>query len=319
MSDVAACRFPRRLVLHADDFGMNEAVNNGILDAFSRGLLTSTSLLANAPAAEQGLGHWPALVDAHQNKALPSNEVRQRLADPSQPFDLGVHLNLTQGRPLIGARYPEELLDPAGRFPGIGPVFRKLYRPAEPLRPAIRAELTAQIEFLYDHGVRPTHLNGHQYVETIPAVAELIPGLLEEYAIPRVRCACEPHVARLVLFDGMAPLAYALAHVKGHFARQLRRRLNREELHPAAYFGASHAGRIDSRRMQRYLAAAPALGLTEVGLHPARAPVAIHPEHLDAGWHDPLAGMRKQELDCLCSSHLADLIADAGFALGRLG
>ena len=48
---------------------------------------------------------------------LPSMAVRRRLGDPDCPFDLGVHLNLTQGRPLTD-RYPPELLDAAGRFPG---------------------------------------------------------------------------------------------------------------------------------------------------------------------------------------------------------
>ena len=35
-------------MLHADDFGMNEAVNQGIVQGFSQGLLTSTAILALA-------------------------------------------------------------------------------------------------------------------------------------------------------------------------------------------------------------------------------------------------------------------------------
>ena len=37
------------IILHADDFGMNPAVTAGIVRGFEHGLLTSTSLLTNAP------------------------------------------------------------------------------------------------------------------------------------------------------------------------------------------------------------------------------------------------------------------------------
>ena len=107
------------LALHADDFGMNRAVSDGILHGFRHGLLTSTSLLANAPDAARALSHWKELLADQAAGRLPSAEVRRRLGDPDCPFDLGVHLNLTQGRPLGGDRYPAELLDPQGRFPGV--------------------------------------------------------------------------------------------------------------------------------------------------------------------------------------------------------
>jgi len=42
----------------------------------------------------------------------------------------------------------------------------------------IQQELKSQIEFLLDHGISPTHLNAHQYVDTFSVVASLIPALL---------------------------------------------------------------------------------------------------------------------------------------------
>ena len=105
---------PSRLVLHADDLGMNRAISEGILRGFREGLLTSTSLLANAPDAGRALQQWKGLLAEHAAGRLPSAAARRRLDDPDRPFDLGVHLNLTQGRPLSGSRYPAELLD-AGR------------------------------------------------------------------------------------------------------------------------------------------------------------------------------------------------------------
>lgn len=101
---------------------MNRAVSDGILHGFRHGLLTSTSLLANAPDAARALSLWKGLLIERSNGLLPSAEAHRRLDDPDCPFDLGVHLNLTQGRPL-GDRYPGELLDAEGRFPGVFSLF----------------------------------------------------------------------------------------------------------------------------------------------------------------------------------------------------
>ena len=116
---------------------MNRAVSEGILRGFRQGLLTSTSLLANAPDAGSGAcssgKSWRTSVPAGR---LPSAAARRRLGDPDCPFDLGVHLNLTQGRPLTGSRYPAELLDPHGRFPGVFALFARLRRSGDRFRAA---------------------------------------------------------------------------------------------------------------------------------------------------------------------------------------
>lgn len=44
------------LIVNADDFGMTAGVNQGIVEAHARGILTSTSLMVQRPAAEQAAG-----------------------------------------------------------------------------------------------------------------------------------------------------------------------------------------------------------------------------------------------------------------------
>jgi chitin disaccharide deacetylase len=48
-------RRSRRLIVNADDFGMTEGVNQGIVEAHTDGIVTSTSLMVNAAAAEQAI------------------------------------------------------------------------------------------------------------------------------------------------------------------------------------------------------------------------------------------------------------------------
>ena len=56
-AEVAATN-PRRLILHADDFGFSAAINEGIIRGFTHGLLTSASVLANGEACSEALAAW---------------------------------------------------------------------------------------------------------------------------------------------------------------------------------------------------------------------------------------------------------------------
>lgn len=313
------CSIHRSLILHADDFGMNAAVTHGIIEAFSDGLLTSTSLLANAPAAELAIGEWRKLDGVRRMDALSSAERRCRLGDEGSPFDLGVHLNLTQGRPLAGSAFPAELLDSAGRFLSPGRLFLRLRASGRPWRAAIERELAAQIEWLVDRGIQPTHLNGHQYVEMMPVVSELVPLLAKRYGIGYIRAASEPGHWRTSLRPGWRASNWCLSFVKRYHADRWRRTLDTAGVaHAGAFFGASHAGLIDVSLMRRFLRLARNRALLEIALHPGRSPdQRTDGGHAD-GWRDPLALVRPGELQVLCSPALADLIASENMFLGRL-
>jgi chitin disaccharide deacetylase len=308
----------RRIALHADDLGMNRAVSEGILRGFREGLLTSTSLLANAPDAERALQQWKGLAAEHAEGRLSSAATRARLGDLARPFDLGVHLNLTQGRPLLDGRYPDGLLDTDGRFPGVFALFSRLRRFGERFCEGIRAELDQQVQMVCDHGLQPTHLNGHQYIEMIPAVAGLVGELLDRFGIKVVRVAREPSLVRSTVLRGCF-WKWPLACVKQAFAERFRTRMDALGIaHPDAFFGTAHAGGVDLRLLRRFLASAREERLVEVGLHPGETSEGELPEDRADGWRDPLAGLRPDELRMLISAELPALLESAGWRLGRL-
>ena len=308
----------RRVVFHADDFGMNPAVNQGILTTFREGLLTSTSLLANAPAAEAACQQWGALTAEFQSGRLPSSLRRQQITEPEQPFDLGIHLNLTQGSPLTGRHFPDRLLDHQGNFPGVGKLFFQLSRAGATERKLVAAELEAQIEWMCAHGYPPTHLNGHQYVELIPAVSVMIPDFLQRYAIPTVRVAEERGLFQNLLLRGEVT-GWCLSLIKCYYAGAFRRRMRDNPCHfPDRFFGTSHAGRIDRQLLSQFLEHSRDASLTEIGVHPA-SPVPAEDLVVNDPWFDPLAGMRPNELHLLCSLKLDEELAKRSLGLGRLG
>lgn len=297
------------LFLHADDFGMSAGINQGILRGFTHGLITSTSILANGPAFEDACRQWQGLRPPTE---LPSWPKRQRLDDSHCSFDLGVHLNLTQGRPLTTDRFPRRLLDREGCFPGIGQLFRRLLlsggRFAEPLY----EELRAQIHRLTLAGLRPTHLNGHQYIELLPVVGQLLPELCREFGISIVRWPRERGLWRTTNRPHPRPVALMLAGIKRGFSAHMASVANKLA-HPEQFFGTAHAGMIRASVVEQFVR----------HCHSRSAEIAFHPgdgsREIAAGaWGDPLSPYRKAELDLLQSSELVEILDSRGLRLARL-
>jgi chitin disaccharide deacetylase len=134
----------RRLIVNADDFGLTPGVSAGILAAHRHGIVTSTTVLATAE------------IDGETLAALRDSAL-----------GVGLHTNLTLGRPLTGAR---SLVDPNGNF------VRDARRAAAQAEPRdVEAEVNAQVDrFLDLVKRRPTHLDSHHHVGLYTPVAGVL-------------------------------------------------------------------------------------------------------------------------------------------------
>ncbi len=158
-----------RLIVHADDFGLSEAVNHGIIAAHKNGILTSASVMATAEAFEHAV----------------------RLAEANPSLDVGVHLTLTEQQPLTGAASVPSLVDEAGHFAPHARHFASKYLRGQISLAEVRAELDAQIRRARDHGLRVTHLDGHQHVHVLPKIAGVVNELAKVHGIRAVRYPSE--------------------------------------------------------------------------------------------------------------------------------
>ena len=134
----------RALIVNADDFGLTRGVSAGILAAHRLGIVTSTTVLVTA------------------------NPDREQLAQArAAGLGLGLHVNLTHGRPLTRGR---SLVDAAGGF------VRDPGRAASRAEAGdVRAEVEAQIErFEKLVGGLPTHLDTHHHVGLYTPVREVV-------------------------------------------------------------------------------------------------------------------------------------------------
>ena len=160
-------RRPVRLVVNADDFGVSERVNSGIVHAHREGVVTATSLMAVGRAFEHAV----------------------RLARAVPDLDVGVHLTLVAERPLR----PEgsSLTGTDGRFPPGAGAFTLGWLTGRIRRADVEAEWSAQIERVLASGIRPSHLDSHQHVHVLPGLLDLARELAARYGIPFVRVPVE--------------------------------------------------------------------------------------------------------------------------------
>ncbi len=154
---------PPRVVINADDFGYSAIVNQAIEEALRRGRITSATLMANGPAVQEALSI--------------SREF------PAASF--GIHLNLTEFQPLSRGEGLRKvgLLGEDGSFLGN---LRSL-QPGSALLGACFEELDAQISFLISQGLRPSHLDSHHHVHTVPWLFPVIYRLQRRYGLRTIR------------------------------------------------------------------------------------------------------------------------------------
>ena len=146
----------RRLIVNADDFGRARGVNAGILRAHRDGIVTATTLMVGAPAADD------AAVVARSTPSL----------------DVGVHLTLTYGRPVSDPATVPSLVERDGSFPRVPSAFLGTGR-ADPAEAAVeyRAQLARARALL---GRAPTHLDSHHWLHDEPALEQAIIAVARE-------------------------------------------------------------------------------------------------------------------------------------------
>lgn len=153
----------RRLIINADDLGINAPRSHGIFAAFEHGTVTNATLIANGSDAV-------AAARRAREKKLPT----------------GLHLNLTEGAPLSEPSTVETLIKPSGEFLDRNAIRRAFVENMiDPVH--VEREIRAQLEWFLDHHGSPTHLDSHHAVHTHPFIVPLLIPILHRYGIRFVR------------------------------------------------------------------------------------------------------------------------------------
>jgi len=262
----------KRLIVNADDLGFSSGITEGIFRAHREGIVTSTTVMANMPAAEEAvarLGEAPGL-------------------------GVGVHLNASQGPPLSGqamlAGEGGQMNCSAGTT-----LLRCALRPG--YLAALEREFDAQIRWVLDHGIRPTHLDSHRHAHAFPPLFARVARLARRYGIRFVRWHREalagPWPAAPPEQQRSRRMLNLFGQVNATIAPDLRG--------AGGTWGIAHTGFLSAAWLLRALAALRP-GVTEFMVHPGLV------AGLDGSLTRLLAS-REEELRALCDPAVREALA----------
>ena len=266
----------------ADDLGLSEAVDDGIFEAYDRGIVTHTSVLATGAAfdhAARGLHARPGL-------------------------RAGLHASLSDLPPLAGD-FSRSRFFRNGRFPSSIHVAAAI-AVGELAAAAVEAEIEAQAARLAGAGIEMEHLDGHQHIHVLPIVALAAVRVCLRRGIGRVRVPIEsaappaPPVTPIIT----AAKAVALALASAPLGVQI---LWAGLKTTGAFHGAWCAGHGNVPRFSHVLSHLRP-GANELVCHPGRVSAGAPPSGFD--WED--------ELDALTSPEPIGLVRDLGIRLDRV-
>jgi len=270
-------------------------VNRGIAEAHRRGIVTSASLLANGAAFAGAVA----------------------LARGEPGLGVGVHLNLSDGRPVLDAWTVPSLVEGQGNFHG-GPaaiLFRSLrgrLRLEE-----VEQEWDAQVRKVRDAGIQPTHLDGHKHVHMLSGLFEAALRVAQRHGIRAVRIAQEDLGLAAALADGRGGVEAAkqglLARAMTLISMGAGEKARRAGLATADFFcGIEQTGTLQQAGVEALLWNLPE-GITELMTHPGYADEALRQSRTR------LREERQNELQILTSPTLRKIIATLGIRLVHYG
>lgn len=275
------------LIVNADDFGLTDGVNAGILEGAERGVITSTSVIVLGAGFATGA---PSLA--------------------ASGLGVGAHLAAVgEDPPLLGAAEIPTLVDRHGRLASSWRAFlgRAALGRIDP--DDLRREFTAQLQAAQGAGLSIDHLDTHQNLHLWPMVRDVV---LE------VGDAAGVRVVRVTRSRSGGPVGVVVRRL----ARDLEVRLDaRGWRYPTASAGLDEAGGLDTVAVVRAVGqladavgrdsdgAAGGWGSAELATHPGR-PTDADRQRYRWGyrWDD--------EVDALCSPEVRDAVDAAGFRLG---
>lgn len=273
----------RRLIIHADDFGLSVPVNAAVIKAHEVGTLTSASIMAVGRGFEDAVRRWRS----------------------HSTLDVGVHLTLVEETPILPPERISSLVGPEGRFLPDAFAFARRHATGRVDPIHVYRELHAQIARVMEEGLPVTHLDSHQHLHMLPGLLDVVVRLAHRFGIPAIRIPSERLSPSLVR-GSPSPLrvCHALA-LKGvcRWVSERASGLTRTDHFGGFLFG----GGLTFPRLALVLRSLPPNGSAEVLCHPSLP----DPGGRYAHWGYDGEG----ELAALLDPSLPELLSELGISL----
>ena len=158
----------KKVIITADDLGINEATNLAVKESFDAGLLKSSCIMANGSAFDDAV---------------------EKVVKQCPGLDIGIHLDIIEGKALsVSGKSP--LTDKEGKFNN-SYIQMLLKSYDKEFLKTVETEFRSQINKAVNSGIKIVFINTHVHTHSIPAIFEITAKLAAEYGIPFIRTQAE--------------------------------------------------------------------------------------------------------------------------------
>ncbi len=152
-----------RIIINADDYGWDESCSKAIIKAFENGWLSTTTACANG---------------------IFFKEAAEIISKTEYCNNVGLHFNLTEGKPVSNKVLGERRICRNGEFFGFPsrqiPLSLKTQR-------AVLCELRTQSEVYLNTGLKIHHIDSHHFIHNSVSVFPLIKHLAKQLNVNKIR------------------------------------------------------------------------------------------------------------------------------------
>ncbi len=283
----------RRLIVNADDFGFTKGIDRAIVEAHTRGIVTSSTLMANGRAFDDAV-RWTA--------TLPT-------------LSVGCHVVLIDGEPVLDAEQLPSLTEAHSSGPRFRDGLKSFAARALAGRFSaveIEAEATAQIRKLQSAGVSVSHIDTHKHTHLFPAVLRPLLRAARACGVGAIRNPFGPRKplkSSTLLARPSLWTRYAEVRILRSLASNFRDTAEREGLvTPDGTLGVIVTGALDEKLFRAIAAAIPE-GTWEFVCHPG-----YNDDDLKSA-KTRLRQSRETELRVLTMPEARRLLSDQGIVL----
>ncbi|GLR74483.1 carbohydrate deacetylase [Aliivibrio sifiae] len=146
-----------KLIMNADDFGLSESVNNGIVECLKSCIVKSTTIMMN----QKGVDHAALL---YKEGLVP---------------EVGLHFTVTAGQPLSNPLTVSSLVDEHGYF-----LDRKILMTKNVSDEEVYIELKAQYNAAIKAGFDINHIDSHHFAGVYPPLKKAFIRFANETGLP---------------------------------------------------------------------------------------------------------------------------------------
>lgn len=198
----------KRLIINADDFGFTSGVNRAIVEAHTRGVVTSSTLMAKGRAFGEAV---------ELSRTVPE-------------LSIGCHVVLIDGEPVVEPGMIRSLVQD-GRFRDGLKAFAARALTGRINATEIEAEASAQIRKIQALGISVSHVDTHKHTHLFPSILRPLLRAAAACGVKAVRNPFGPKFplrsSQLLARPGLWT-RYAEVKVLGRFAGKFQAAVDRE-------------------------------------------------------------------------------------------